>query len=90
MAVPEQYRQHCPIKFFLNALAKMGLLLLLYVLILFIFEVAILKMMCNMASSKLNLTLNVDSVFSLTLTSILFYTHNNGSRRSLVGSVSAY
>ena len=49
---------------------------LLYMIILFKFEVAILKIICNMASSNINLTLKDDPPFSLTLTSILLSTHN--------------
>ena len=52
---------------------------LLYMAIPLKFQVAILKKMCNIASSNNNLTLKVTGLtpFSLTCTSILLGTHNN-------------
>ena len=52
--------------------------LLFYMLILLIFKVAILKIIYNMASTNINLTLKVTG--SLTLTSTLLLTYNNEKR----------
>ena len=61
MAAPAQYRQQVIYKCSVNV----GLLFLLYLLILFTFEVVILKIIYNMASSNLNLTLKVKGNFKL-------------------------
>ena len=55
---------------------------LMYMIIMFKFKVAILKMMHNIASSNINFIFNfLKLTFSLTLTSgILLGTHNNGKR----------
>ena len=62
-------------KFYLTQWQRRDSFYFLYMIILFKFEVVILKIMYNMSNSNINLTLKLP--VSLTLTSILLCTHNN-------------